>query len=435
MNYPEIPDFKKIYWDIVYYGNLKTEFGASGFADKLKQAEKGLLDVLEEVKALPEDPEIRSKEPDDLSTIKTLRPEGKRRLWKVIPWDEYRRRLHGAFAGRAAGCTLGSIVECWPIEKMEAWSRKIGQQFPPVDYWADHPEPDRVRYLVSQCRHFTSSEMDGIPTDDDILYTLIGLLIMERFGPEFTTEEVGRAWLKHIPMAYNAASAALRNLKNGVSAEKAAEIDNPYCQWIGGDIRSDPWAYMAPGWPEKAAEFVYRDSFLTNRRNGIYAAMYFSAVIAAAFTVNDPMDALRIGLEEIPAQCRMADTVRWALDKKDEIANYKDARDAVDEKFKGMDAAHSLNNACLTIWGIHIGGTDITTVLSETVAMGLDNDCTAATAGSIVGAVIGIENIPEHWYRNFNNKVLTYMIDHNQFELNDLLNRFEAQAERVFDYA
>ncbi len=63
-----------------------------------------------------------------------------------------------------------------------------------------------------------------------------------------------------------------------------------------------------------------------------------------------------------------------------------------------MPIAHTLNNACLTVFGIHLGGTDFTKVISNTVAMGLDNDCTAATAGSIVGAVIGKNRLPEHWY-------------------------------------
>ena len=32
---------------------------------------------------------------------------------------------------------------------------------------------------------------------------------------------------------------ALENLRQGVPAMKAAERNNPYCEWIGADIRSD----------------------------------------------------------------------------------------------------------------------------------------------------------------------------------------------------
>jgi len=79
-----------------------------------------------------------------------------------------------------------------------------------------------------------------------------------------------------------------------------------------------------------------------------------------------------------------------------------------------------------------IGGNDVTKVLAETVAMGLDNDCTAATAGSIVGAIVGKKGVPEHWYKNFNNKVLTYMIEREEFRIDDLIQRFTNQSAKVY---
>jgi ADP-ribosylglycohydrolase len=159
--------------------------------------------------------------------------------------------------------------------------------------------------------------------------------------------------------------------------------------------------------------------------------MYFSAVIAAAFTVSDPVEALEIGLSEIPKDSAMARTVRWALKTAPKIGNYQMARGAVDRRFEGMSPVHTLNNACLTIWGLTIGGTNFSRAIGETVAMGLDNDCTAATVGSIVGAVVGKEGIPEHWYRTFNNTVHSYLIGKKRFSISGLAKRFARQAIRV----
>ena len=83
------------------------------------------------------------------------------------------------------------------------------------------------------------------------------------------------------------------------------------------------------------------------------------------------------------------------------------------------------------MWGLNIGGRDFTRVIGEIVAMGYDNDCTAATAGSIVGAVVGRSGIPEHWWKNFNNKTLSYLNGHRAFAIDDLLDRFAAQAKLV----
>ncbi|MBN1543667.1 ADP-ribosylglycohydrolase family protein, partial [candidate division KSB1 bacterium] len=231
--------------------------------------------------------------------------------------------------------------------------------------------------------------------------------------------------------ACTAEDVALKNLKKSIPASRAGVTNNPYCEWIGASIRADPWGYMAPGWPERAAAMAYRDAYISHRRQGIYGEMFFASAIAAAFVEDDPVQALRIGLSEIPKNCAFAKAVRWALRVSPDITDYRQARIAMDEKFKGMHPAHTINNACLTVWGITIGGKDLTRVIGETVAMGMDNDCTAATAGSIVGAVIGKKNIPKHWYQNFYNTIHSYLIGKKRFSIASVLGRFEKQAKII----
>jgi len=243
---------------------------------------------------------------------------------------------------------------------------------------------------------------------------------------------VGKAWLKYLPWACTAEDVALTNLKRGVPARKAAERDNPFAQLIGADIRADPWAYAAPGLPERAAGMAYRDAYLSHRRNGIYGGMFFAASQSAAFAVDDPVEALRIGLTEIPRGCALARDVRWALKEGRGIRGYADARAAVDERFKGMHWVHTNNNACLAVFGLMIGGTDVSRVISEVVAMGMDNDCTAATAGSIVGAVVGRKGVPAHWHRRFHDTVRSYLIGRPEFRISSLLDRFARQAAKQF---
>jgi ADP-ribosylglycohydrolase len=266
--------------------------------------------------------------------------------------------------------------------------------------------------------------VQGVPVDDDLTYTLLGLLMAEEYGPDFTTNDVAKAWLKYLPIACTAEEITLKNLKAGISARQAGAIDNPFTEWIGADIRSDPWGYLAPGWPELAADLAYRDAYLSHRRTGIYGEMLFSAAISAAFTVNDPLEAIQIGLTEIPANCQLAQHVMWALEESQHIGNYREARKAVDERFPGMDGAHTINNACLTVFGLAIGRVDFSRVISETVAMGMDNDCTTATAGSIAGAVLGKAGIPVHWYQHFNDIIYTYMIGVPSLAISDVVQRF-----------
>lgn len=432
MNYPKIPSFNKLAGDLAEYCRLKHEYGSKDIQIVLDEAEGALKSALEKLKQLPIDEKLALQEPNEYEEILRLRPTGPRKLWKKFDSEKYREKLEGALITRMAGCTLGAIVEFWSIEAMEEWANYIGDSFPPVDYWSKIKNPIGVRYGISPASAYTRTGIDGVPVDDDIAYTLLGLLIAEDFGLDFTTKDVGKAWLKYLPYACTAEDVALRNLKNDICALEVADKDNPYCEWIGADIRSDPWAYMAPAFPEKAASMAYRDAYISHRRNGIYGEMFFSAVQSAAFGVDDPMEAIKIGLTEIPKDCSLAKAVQWAMEVGKDIKNYKDARSAVDEHFKGMSGVHTNNNACLTIFGLMIGGTDVTKVISETVAMGLDNDCTAATVGSIVGAIVGKQGVPAHWYKNFNNKVHSYLIDRPEFKIDDLINRFAKQAEASY---
>ncbi|MDO9540916.1 MAG: ADP-ribosylglycohydrolase family protein [Kiritimatiellia bacterium] len=432
MNYPKISNCKNLVCQLGYYSQLKHEYGARGVTPLLIGTERILKSALARMKQLPVDQAQVRREPNDLFAIRRLRPNGPRRLWKRFDSAAYCGRIEGALLGRMAGCTLGAPVENWSIPDMRNLAGENGEKFPPTDYWSYVPYPYQKRYDMSPREAYTRSKMNGVPVDDDIAYTLLGLLVVEKFGPNFTPEQNGKAWIKHLPFACTAEKVALDNLKAGIPEWKAGEKDNPYCEWIGADIRSDPWGYMAPGWPEFAADMAYRDAYLSHRRNGIYGEMFFAAAIAAAFAVDDPTEALKIALTEIPRDCALAKAVRWALRQAPRIKNYCQAREAVDRRFAGMNAVHTINNACLAILGIAIGGTDFTKVIGETVAMGLDNDCTAATAGSIVGAVVGKKGIPKHWYKPFHNTVHSYLTGEPKFRIDDLAKRFGKQAEKAY---
>lgn len=424
-------ELRQVFDDLALWVALRHEQGVA-VAPVMRRFEKELKKAQAAMHKAAPTGKLLKKEPNDLASIKALRPEGPRRLWAKLNMVGLAERMKGAWLGRAAACTLGAPVENWSIANMERLAARCKMKFPPTDYWRQHPWPDEVRYNASPMSEYLKGNMTCVPVDDDLTYTLLGLLILEEYGPAFTVKDVGRAWLKYLPMACTAEHVALENLRAGVPASRAGEKNNPFQEWIGADIRSDPWGYAAPGWPEKAAEFAYRDAYLSHRQNGVYGEMYFSAAIAAAFAVKDPVDALEIALTEIPKECRLARDVRWALAVGPKLKDWRKARAAVDEHFKGMSSVHTNNNACLTIFGLLLGKCDFTATIGMTVAMGLDNDCTAATAGSILGAVIGAHGIPEHWWKPFRNRTRTYLNGKPWFSNMDIVARFVAVARRVW---
>lgn len=352
-------------------------------------------------------------------------------LWSGFAVDTYRDKLAGSLLARFAGCTLGALVEGWTVDRMKSWAREIGDEFPPADYWSASPIALTDRYTTNKFKDYTRSEMNGVPADDDIIYTMLGLLLLEKYGIDFRTEDVLNFWQEHLYWVWTDMDYALKQHKIGKPVETLVD-DSPFSQMICAGIRCDPYAYIAPGLPERAASLAYKDAYASHRRNGIYGGMFFAACISAAFAVNHPVEAIEIGLGEIPAECELADAVRWALSTGEKITSPDQAREAVDRRYQGMILPHTLNNACLTVFGLMLGGTDISRVISSTVAMGLDNDCTAATAGSIAGAVVGREMIPDHWIRPFNNKVHSYIKGHRFFYIDDVISRYTELARQSF---
>lgn len=374
-----------------------------------------------------------SMEPNDLSTIRSLRENGARRLWRHLP-DEtlLKNKVSGALWGRIIGCILGSPVELKSIQDMQDWCRQIGQEFPPVDFWNDVQEPEKKNFYGAYRKEYIKSNMTRVPVDDDIIYTQLALLILERYGTAFTTSDVGEAWENHLPFACTAEEVALNNLKKGLPIDDVGDTDNPYQEWIGAAIRSDGFAYAAPGYPEKAAEMAYHDAYLSHRKNGIYGEMFLAAAQSAAFAVDDPIEAVKIGLTEIPKECALHEDIAWALQVGKSVCGYSEARRLVDERFGDMNPVHTNNNLCLIVFGLFLAQGDIVKGLSEIVAMGLDNDCTAASAGSILGAVLGKDGIPTYLYERFHNTVDTYLMNTEEFHVDDMCDRFIKIARQLY---
>ena len=236
-----------------------------------------------------------------------------------------------------------------------------------------------------------------------------------------------------MPIACTAEDIALSNLKKGIPANKSGEVDNPYCDWIGADIRSDPWGYSAPGLPEKAAEFAHRDSYISHRGTGIHGAMFFSATISAAFIVENPIEAIKIGLTEIPQKCRLAETIKQTLRWCNKDQNWDKTTERILKKFTGMSIAHTLNNAALTVAGLYYGEKDFEKTITLTIMGGLDTDCTGATAGSIIGAILGAKKLPEKWIAPLGNKVETYLKGKQYFGSDEIAKRFARIAREILN--
>jgi ADP-ribosylglycohydrolase len=333
-------------------------------------------------------------------------------------------RIQRAWEGRISGCQLGKPVEILSMrEGHAALTAYLGSvdSLPVRDYIGYRD----VTWVQRECcrGHLTRSE-----PDDDINYSVLALLLLERHGTALTTADVARGWLNLLPAGatFTAERAAYRVLldrarerfpQGGEAGFDLYECsNNPYNDWIGAQIRADVYGWVCPGKPDLAAELARRDAALSHRNDGIYGAM-FVAALGAALATATPADALAQALEQIPAESAAARAVRLGA----ALAHDEDGGAQIRSHYDGMSPVHTLNNLALVVWALYSHLDDFGAAIGEVVAAGLDTDCNGATVGGLWGIQGGA--IPPEWSAPWQGRVAVSLAGYDEMPLATLVER------------
>lgn len=397
-------------------------YDVGGFAAQVVEATgnmQGLWNVYGSLLKTSIKPDYPYKEPNDLSSIKSLRPDGPRVLEYSLSDLQLHERVLGALQGRIVGIILGRPVEGNSKEKIKGRLESTGD-YPLNDYFRQFWMEDGARKISGYASFKSTREgllqHKAAEADDDIDYLLLNLRLMEKFGGDFTTEHVGYNWLESFPVnwSWGPERTAYINLARYTDySERWKSIPfntlwnvthylHESSEMIGAQIRADIFGYLAPGLPEVAAEWAYKDAALTHVKNGIYGEMLFAAVISAAFVADDVRSAIEIGLSEIPADCRLSDAIRKTLAWWDETEDWETVYERIAEEYNQYTPGGTINNACIIVNALMAGHNDFTDTMAITIMQGQDTDCTGGTVGSIIGAYVGAGNIPVRWVEPFN---------------------------------
>ncbi|MFF1556835.1 ADP-ribosylglycohydrolase family protein [Streptomyces sp. NPDC058279] len=328
-----------------------------------------------------------------------------------VPDPRFVARLEAAWVGRAVGCVLGKPVEKLPLDGIRALARATGNW--PLDDWFTArgvPAGLLAAYPWNRRSAPTSlaENIDGAPEDDDLDHPLLGLLLLQRHGKDFTTADVGRLWLDELPAGrtFTAERVAYRNLLLGLEPPATATHHNPFREWIGALIRADVHGWTHPGDPAAAAASAYRDAVLSHTANGVYAALFVASAIAEAATGHsDVHTALRAGLAVVPPRSRLAAAVRHAVDTAGRYADFDRVVDELHARHGHYHWVHAVPNTALIAAALTHADGDFTHSVCRAVSGGWDTDSNGATAGSLAGLVAG--EVPHRWAAPLKNRLAT----------------------------
>ena len=387
--------------------------------------------LLEELQALPAPND--AKEPSGLQEIFAL-VEGED-CEKAAP---DLNKIYGAWLGRCAGCLLGQPVEGWRRPRINGLLKDTGNL--PLTYYisSDIPEEIRTKYDVRDDRLAYGAAKTGwinnvsyMPEDDDTNYTLLALKLVEKYGRDFTPEAVAKSWMMDLPLLHvcTAERVAYINFAQSIFPPESASYRNPYREWIGAQIRGDLFGYICPGDMKTAADMAWRDASISHVKNGIYGEMWVAAMLSKAAVCDDVETVVRSGMKQLPKECRLnlelSEMLRryHAGETAEEAAAYILAK--YDEN-NGHHWCHTISNAAIVALGLLWGEKDFARTMELCLTMGFDTDCNCATAGSVLGMMLGAENLPEAWTAPLCDTVLSGVDGFGLVKISDMAKRTAA---------
>lgn len=417
--------------------------------DKAGDDEIKLRQLYEKLYLLQPESSMQTKEPSELEEIRKQRSKGSEKLALKIHESNLKDKFYGAWLGRCIGCALGKPLEAGPFmagtEHNPGW-KNVKLWFEGADAWPIRgytPKHSRAQQehginISEWCTKSTREDIKYMESDDDIRYTIAGLWLMEQKGLDWDSWDVGIMWHCLFPYAYvcTAETQAYLNFSNIIThLDRSKPSDwkekiewvrtymNPYREWIGAQIRVDAYGYCAAGNPELAAELAWRDASFSHVKNGIYGAMFMSALISTSFAVSDPYKQVEIALGQIPAQSRLAYAVNRAVEIASKTEDQVKLVEKIWNEFNNYNCVHTINNAALCVASIIFAKGDFEKAISTAVLGGWDTDCNGATVGSVMGAMLGASGIPEYWSSPLNDTIYSSVAGFDPISISECSKR------------
>lgn len=235
--------------------------------------------------------------------------------------------------------------------------------------------------------------------NDDLDLQLVWLRAVGDLGPKAINEKVlGEYWLSYIEPDWNEYGICKSNLREGLVPPLSGELNNNWKHSNGAWIRTEIWVCLFPGDPETTIRYAYYDACVDHGYGeGTYATVFIAAMESAAFVIHDISALLELGLSKIPADCRVARSVRLVMDAYQRGDDWKSVRQCLVEDSEDLGWFQAPANIAFVVLGLLYGEGDFKRSMILAINCGDDTDCTGATIGSLMGILRGTEGLPSDW--------------------------------------
>ncbi len=335
---------------------------------------------------------------------------------------ELQDKIMGAWAGQTIGCTYGGPTEF-------RYSGTMINDNIPIE-WPDG---------------YIKWYHDNFPgLYDDIYMDLTFVDVFEKEGLDAPIESFEKAFSQAEYMLWHANQQARYNIRQGITGRASGHWENnPHADDIDFQIEADYAGIMSPGMVNAAVHYCDEIGHMMNYGDGWYGGVYVAAMYALAFVSDDVNFVVEEALKVIPEQSRyhrcMSDVIKWHKMYPDnwEITwalcqkNHSFDIGCPDGVYRHFNIDAVINSAYILI-GLLYGEGDFTRTIDISTRCGYDSDCNPASAGGILGTMLGYSNIPEKYMKNLRE---SEEIDfaYTDISLNDVYGMSMRQALQVIE--
>jgi hypothetical protein len=244
---------------------------------------------------------------------------------------------------------------------------------------------------------------------DDIYMDLTFVEVIDREGVDAPASSHASAFAHAEYALWHANQAARYNILRGMEPPASGYWENnPHADDIDFQIEADFAGLMNPGMVNSSSEICDRVGHIMNYGDGWYGGVYVAAMYSLAFYSDNVEFVVGEALKSIPEESEFYRCIRDVIDWHGEFpGDWKRNWFEVQRKwssdigcpdgvFDAFDIDAKINAAYIVI-GLLYGGGDFGQTLEISTRCGQDSDCNPASAGGILGTMIGYDAIPSGW--------------------------------------
>lgn len=312
-----------------------------------------------------------------------------------------------AYHDRLMGVWLGEIIGNMAGRPIEGRSKAGG-----VNWELNWFDPrDTSKNEQSDGVFYNRTYWDG---DDDTVFEYMYTDLLKT-TPAPTYSDINNTWQTRITSTngiYIANRQAYYLRQKGVTPPTTGSMQrNMHWDMIDSQITTEVLGAIIPGAPHRAAQLAKPFAEVTNDGFAVHAAQYYAAMysIAAAGTyTNSPEDIETIvaqALDVVPTTSRTHQIIQhvrdlYEADKLDGTLNWQATQTILHNTYGTVAGSNgryrstfveSSVNTAMTVMSLLYGQGDFLSTVEIGVLAGFDNDCNPATAGGLIGALIGYQ--------------------------------------------